>query len=389
MGFSILYGLLAVALAFLLLTSFTLIRNRYEMTSLNKQEHEETRKISVCIPARNEEYNIGKLLSSLENQNWDNYEVHVLDDQSADLTFTIAESYQKKHPGTFFVHKGEKKPDDWLGKPWACHQLSQKCDGEILLFLDADTRVKPGMLGGVVSSFETHGIDMLTVWPEQELETFWEKVVIPVVYYALLTLLPAVYVFRDPRWLPKPFREKFRTTFAAACGQCIAFRRDSYEAIGGHEAVKDKIVEDVELAKEIKRRGFTMRMFDGIGSVSCRMYQNEKEIFEGLRKNFLEGFSNSIPAFIASAFLHLIVFVLPIITLVLSLFTEDALLFFLSISCIGLMLMQRMILSFWYGMQPLYSLTHPIGVLWFQWLAIVKIHDVLTGTSATWKGRNI
>lgn len=389
MGLTIVYGLLGVALAFLFFTSFTLIRNRFELTSLNYDRQAKTRKISVCIPARNEENVISNLLSSLENQDWPQYEVHVMDDQSTDMTYSIAESYQKKYPGQFFAHRGQDKPDDWLGKPWACHQLSKKCDGNILLFLDADTKVKPGMLTRVASSFDIHDIDMLTVWPQQELRTFWEKVLIPIVYHALLTLLPAIYVYRDPRWLPRPLRVRFRDTFAAACGQCLAFRKEAYDAIGGHESVKNEIVEDVELAKQIKRNGFRLRMFDGIGTVTCRMYENEHEIFEGLRKNFLEGFNNSIPAFLAAAMLHLVVYILPFITFLVSIFTADAVLFTLSLSCIALIFIDRLILSAWYRMLPAYVLTHPLGVLWFQWLGIVKVWDYFSGRSAKWKGRDV
>lgn len=389
MGLTFVYGLLVVALGFLFLTSFTLIRNRFELTSLNRNHQAKTRKISVCIPARNEENVLGNLLSSLENQDWPEYEVHIMDDQSSDMTYSIAESYQKKYPGTYFVHRGQDKPDDWLGKPWACHQLSKKCDGNILLFLDADTKVKPDMLSRLASSFDIHHIDMLTIWPQQELQTFWEKVLIPIVYHALLTLLPAIYVYRDPRWLPRPLRVRFRDTFAAACGQCLAFRKEAYDAIGGHESVKSEIIEDVELAKQVKRKGFRLRMFDGIGTITCRMYQSEQEIFEGLRKNFLEGFNNSIPAFLAAALLHLVVYILPFITLIVSIFTEDAVLFFLSLSCITLIFIDRLILSAWYRMLPVYVLTHPLGVLWFQWLGLVKVWDYFSGKSVKWKGRDL
>ena len=389
MALSIVIILLYFALFFLLFTSIILIRNRFELTSLPEEKSTKSKKISVCIPARNEEEHISILLESLEQQKWPDFEVHVLDDQSTDMTYHIAESYQKKFTGRFFVHRGEDKPDDWLGKPWACHQLQKKCDGDILLFLDADTRLYPGAISRVASSFDQYDIDMLTVWPKQDLKTFWEKTVIPVVFYALVTLLPAIYVYRDPRWLPKSLRVKFRTKFAAACGQCLAFKREAYDAIGGHESVKNKVVEDVELAKQLKKNGFTLRMFDGIGTVSCRMYQNEGEIFEGLRKNFLEGFNNSLPAFLMAGLLHLVVYVLPFISIFFAIFLENSVLFFLSVSCISLILIHRLIISNWYRLDPIYSFTHPIGVLWFQWLAIVKIQDYVTGRSTQWKGRNV
>lgn len=390
MAIQIITWLLFLALFYLLVTVLIFLRNRFELTPLvSVADSDQQTSISVCIPARNEEDTIGALLSSLADQTWANYTVHVLDDQSTDQTHEIATSYQKKYPNRFFVHSGEDKPDDWLGKPWACQQLSKKSDGELLVFLDADTEVRPEILEHTVYSMNKYELDMLTVWPRQKLVTFWEKTIIPVFFYTLLSLLPSIYVYRIPRWMPKKLRKKMAPKFAAACGQCLAFRRDSYEKIGGHESVKDQVVEDVELAKVIKEHGYTLRMFNGIGSISCRMYNNEKEIFEGLRKNFLLGFNNNIPAFIAAGILHLIVFVLPFITFILSFLLFDPVIFFLSIASISIILIERLILAIWYKINPFYAFTHPLAVLWFQVLAIVKIRDYYSGRTTVWKGRKV
>lgn len=390
MAIQIITWLLFFALFYLIVTSLIFIRNRIELTSLYQEKSQSyTPGISVCIPARNEEDTINTLLHSLVNQTWTQYDVHVLDDESADNTFSIAESYHKKYRDRFFVHKGEKKPDDWLGKPWACHQLAKKCDGEILLFLDADTEVQPDTLEKISASFEYYQLDMLTVWPKQKLVTFWEQSVIPVVYYTLFSLLPSIYVYRDPGWMPRFFRKKFRPKFAAACGQCLAFKRSVYHSVGGYVSVKNKVVDDVELAKIVKKNGYVLRMFSGIGSVSCRMYRNKKELFAGFRKNFLAGFNHSMPLFITAGTLHLIVFVLPFITLFISFFADDSVIFFLSVASVSLILLQRLILAVWYELNPIYSFTHPIGVLWFQFLAVVKIRDYFSGKSTHWKDRKV
>ncbi len=387
---TIITSLLYFALFFLLITSVILLRNRYDLTPLFTAEQQENiPKISVCIPARNEADNVGVLLESLRSQNWTNFEVHVLDDRSSDQTFEVAESYRQKNPEKFFIYKGQEKPSGWFGKAWACHQLQQKCDGDILLFLDADTRLQPETLKGVAASFRKYDLDMLTVWPLQQLETFWENVLIPLVYYALMTLLPAIYVYRDPRWMPAPWRKFFRSKFAAANGQCLAFKKEAYETIGGHESVKDHIVEDVQLAKRIKQEGFVLRMFSGIGSISCRMYRNQNEIFDGFRKNFLAGFNNSLLVFILSGLLHLIVYILPFITIIAAFFTGNSELFFLSAASISLILIHRLIISIWYDMNPIYAFTHPVGVLWFQLLGVLKIMDHISDKPVQWKGRDI
>lgn len=387
----ILVWLLLFALLYLLVTSVVLLRNRFDFTPLvqNSADDKNDLKISVCIPARNEESTIGTLLDSLLNQNRQNYDIHVLDDQSEDNTQSILQSYKEKNPELLYVHSGKPKPDNWLGKPWACNQLGELSDGEIVVFLDADTTLQPDALSGIASSFKKYRLDMLTVWPKQKLMTFWEKTVIPLIYYSLLTLLPAIYVYRSPRWMPGFLKKYFDPKFAAACGQCIAFKRKSYEQIGGHKSVKKKVVEDVELAKIVKKRGLTMRMFNGMGTISCRMYENQREMLQGLRKNFLAGFGHSIPLFLSAALLHLVVFVLPFITIITSFISGNIVLFYLSVASVTIILLHRLILSIWFRWDPIFSFTHPLGVLWFQRLGLIKLSDFFTGRSSTWKGRKV
>lgn len=181
MEISILFWLLSASLLYLLITSVILIRNRIELTELpyDTAENFKSKKISVCIPARNEELNIGSLLKTVLDQKYDNFDVHVLDDQSTDRTPEILQEFKSVHPQKLFTHKGKEKPDDWFGKPWACQQLSEAATGELLLFIDADTKLEPGALSRINNSFQYYGLDMLTVWPRQILGTFWENTVIP------------------------------------------------------------------------------------------------------------------------------------------------------------------------------------------------------------------
>jgi chlorobactene glucosyltransferase len=392
MAEEILFWCLGFSLGYLLLTSLILVRNRFELTSLPAGigNRETEPKISVCIPARNEEKTLPVLLESLASQSYSSFSVYVLDDHSEDNTPMVLNSFQETHPGLLQVLQGEEKPKDWLGKPWACHQLGLAADGDILLFLDADTRLlNPGTLAAVASAFEQNKTDMITVWPQQELLTFWEKTLIPLIYYGLVTILPAIYVYRKPRWMPSFIYSRFSTSFAAANGQCIAFRRESYQTIGGHEPVKDRIVEDVELAKTAKQKGLTLRMFHGVGFIACRMYESGREIFSGLRKNFLAGFSNSIPLFIAAALVHIAVFLVPFAAIVISLFVSMPAVFYLSAACITLILVHRLFIAAWFRWDPLYAFTHPLGVLFFQWLGLVKLADHFTGRKTEWKGRKV
>jgi len=386
-----LFWLTSFSLMFLLFTSVVLLRNRIGFSALSseKSSPDSVPLISVCIPARNEENNIGRLLSSILEQSYPNIELLVLDDFSTDNTPAIIEQFKVKNPDIVSVVPPSEKPADWLGKPWACHQLSNHASGDILLFLDADTALRQNMVQQTLNAFSTHNLDMITVWPEQELGSFWEKTVVPLIYYALVTFLPAIYVFRSPRWLPAFLEDQFTARFAAACGQCIGFTRSAYEIIGGHKAVKNDVVEDVALSKIAKQKGLTLRMYTGIQSIRCRMYRSEEEIFNGLRKNFFAGFDKSIPLFIIMALIHLVVFVLPFLVFPYAIYLGSPALLFVSASSVTLILLHRFILAIWFRWNPIYGFMHPLGVLWYQRLGFHSLMDHLKGRKPLWKGREV
>lgn len=386
-----LFWLQSFSLLFLLFTSAVLLRNRIEFTHLSRTQQPSGRlpRISVCVPARNEENTIETLLQSICKQQYPNVELLVLDDHSTDATSDVIDAMQSQYPRVIKKISGQPKPNDWLGKPWACQQLAEHAGGELILFLDADTELQPGMLRQTAAAFEHYDLDMITVWPEQITGSFWERMLVPLIYYALLSLLPAIYVFRSPRWVPGILKSKIAPFFSAANGQCIGFRTTSYRAIGGHRSVKHKVVEDVELAKLAKLNGLTLRMFSGVGSISCRMYRSEQEIFNGLRKNFFAGFNKSIPLFLFMAAIHIVVYILPFILLPFSLIAGYPAVLFMSVACVTIILLHRIILAIWFNWNPIYGFFHPISVLWFQRLAVVTLLDHFLGRSVMWKDRNV
>ncbi|MFO7847977.1 MAG: glycosyltransferase [Balneolaceae bacterium] len=388
---STLFWLLSVSLVYLLATSVILLRNRFEFSPLRSEttDTEPFPKISICIPARNEEASLPRLLESVCRQDYPTFEVLVLDDFSEDKTHEVIQQYRNTFPGRVVPIEASPKPDHWLGKPWACRQLANNATGDILLFLDADTVLFPGMLNNIAGAFKRHKLDMITVWPQQQLVTFWEKTVIPLIYYALLTLLPSIYVYRKPRWMPAFLAKWLAPSFAAANGQCIGFTQEAYEEIGGHDAVKQKVVEDVALAKVARKKGLSLRMFNGTASIRCRMYHSQQELYNGLRKNFFAGFNRSIPLFLVMALLHLVVFVLPFVAIFLPFVWQQPSLVFLSVSSVSLILLHRFILAVWFRWNPIYGLLHPLGVLWFQRLGIRSVADHLSGKKVKWKGREV
>lgn len=380
--------ILFLSLFFLILTSLVLWRNRFEFRSLASISHSDDPvfpKISICIPARNEEKVIERCVRSALQQNYPSFELLVLDDRSTDQTSLILTELQASSVRLKIIN-GVEKPDDWLGKPWACHHLAQQATGDLLLFIDADVWLEPETLRNLAEQMKT--TDALTVWPNQKVVGFWEELIVPTIYFALLTMLPAIYVERAPRWMPAFLKPLLAPKFVAACGQFIAFHRKTYETIGGHESVKDQVVEDMELARRLKNGDHKLTMRNGIGAVHCRMYTSGSEIWHGFQKNFLAGFGN-IFEFIFMGVVHFLVFLFPFWTLFKGISKEQSGLIILSIAVIIIPILQRFTLHTWFGWNKKVAFLHALSVGWFQLLALKSLMNRIFNIKTTWKGRQV
>jgi len=237
--------------------------------------------LSVIIPARNEEANLGTCLESLVSQTGVDFEIIVVNDHSTDRTRAIAESFSNVH-----VIDAGPLPSGWTGKNNAVATGARKAHGEWLLFTDADTVHLHGSLQRAhVEATENHA-DMLSYSPEQIAVTFWEMAVLPVVFAELARQYPPSKV-SDPS-----------SPEAAANGQFILIRREAYDAIGGHAAVANKILEDVALARRVKASGRKIRFRYAADAVRTRMYRNFAQLREGWTKNLALLFPN--PAWLAA-----------------------------------------------------------------------------------------
>lgn len=385
--------LLYISLGCLLISSVILLLNRKEFTPLHSvTDHAfdaSAPLVSLCIPARDEERNIERCVLSALNQTYPNIEILVLDDQSADHTPYILECLANDHGDTLQVIKGVDKPDNWLGKQWACQQLADRSEGSVLIFIDADTWLDPDAVSRVVRTMGRDIIELLTVWPMQELRTFWEKMVFPLVYYSLLSFLPCRYVYQAPRWIPPAVRWRVSPLFSAACGQFMAFKRSAYQAIGGHQAVKMHRAEDVALARAVKKAGFRMRMYHGHGAASCRMYASERELFEGFRKNFLAGFGYNLFLFLLAGLMHLLVYLLPFFALPAGFLYGSVEWIVPAGLAATIIWAHRILLARWFRWDLSYAFLHPLGVLWFQKLGLRVLRDYFSGDPVLWKGRII
>ncbi len=237
--------------------------------------------ISVLIPARNEEKNIGNLLNDLISQNYQNIEILVFDDESNDKTAVIAHEFSVKDNRVRILHS-EGLPESWLGKNFGCHTLAQAAKGEYLLFLDADVRIANDMIPKIISFAKHYKLGLVSVFPKQIMQSAGEKSTIPVMNYILLTLLPLILV-----------RKSHFPSMAAANGQFMFFNTEIYRATWPHKKMKSDKVEDIKIARWYKTQKIKIACLASEKSVSCRMYNGFGEAVHGFSKNVTQFFGNS------------------------------------------------------------------------------------------------
>ena len=259
-------------------------------------------RVSVLIPARNEEANISRCLDSLLNQSYSNYEIIVLDDCSKDRTWQIISEYARRYPKRIQAVRGTPLPPGWCGKTHAMQLLSQYAGGDYLLFTDADTTHSPQSLAWAVTNINRHGADFLSGYVQQDLHSFGEALIVPTTYIMSAIIMPFWLVHRTSAPM-----------LTMAVGQMVVFRREAFEAIGGYTPVADQISEDIFIARAVKRAGYRTVFLDLHEHITCRMYAGYTNSFNGIGKNIYDFFKNQ-PALFASVASFLVAFiVLPLI----------------------------------------------------------------------------
>jgi glycosyltransferase involved in cell wall biosynthesis len=351
------------------ITTFVAAANFLTAPRLNKKVNKAfVKKASVCIPARNEEQNIKNIINDVLNQTYKNIETVILDDNSDDNTYKTAASIAGKNK-KITILTGKALSPGWTGKNWACHQLSQKAKGAILFFIDADVRLSEWAIESAMAFMNKYSLSMLTVFPAQRMVSFSEKLIVPVMDWILLTFLPLKLVYLSG-WL----------SFVAANGQFIAITREAYKKIGGHRSVSDMYVEDMELARNIKKQKLKMMTFTGNNGVSCRMYKNYSGAFNGFAKNFFPGFNTGYINFsfmlLSLNFLYLLPFILLIF------YREFAVI-------ILLIILQRIFIALTNKQNPIINIIlHPLQMIIMTSVGINSMYKSKTG-KLKWKGRQL
>jgi len=340
--------------------------------------------ISVCIPARNEERNIRRSVEAVQRQDYPNFELIVLDDRSTDSTLTIladiASQDSRLHPIS-----GSDLPEGWAGKPHALFQASASAHGEWLCFVDADTFLAPEALSSCYAKALETEADMFTIMTFQILGSFWEKTVMPLVATALSVGFSARKV-NDPT-----------TKDAIANGQFIFIKRSVYDAIGGHESVKNSIVEDKAISEQVKWNGHRLIVADGTKVANTRMYTSLPEMWEGWTKNIYLGLSDQPSLMALGVFGAFLTVVTSIFLPVWPLLGLDwyfnggewmsAAVIVESIILWGYLIHARAEVTNKIHISSWYALTTPLGAGIFGAMMFTSAWKVLSRKGVTWKGR--
>lgn len=365
-----------------LLTPLALFRLAKKTPSL--EEHpalEDGPLVSVIVPARNEAATITTVITSVLATSYRNVELIVVDDRSTDVTAALVRDLASGDPRLRLISGGELPPE-WYGKPWACHQGAQVATGEILLFTDADTRHAPALLGHAVSTLRATGADLLTIAPEQQCFSFWER-----------TVMPQVWLLLGLRYHPDTVNHARRASDVIANGQFIMIPRATYEALGTHAAVRREVAEDLALAQHYWSAGKRLHFAFAERLMTTRMYSNLPEIIEGWSKNIYLGGRRSYPD---EPWLRALVPVTLSVAMVFWLL-PPALLVLALVGVVPAGLLTPALLAtlgsatFWslisFGMQipPKYGLAYPLGAA--MTLFIVARSTLRGAGRIEWKGR--
>ena len=337
---------------------------------------------SVIVPARNEAHNIERCVRSISSSRWPALEVIVVDDRSEDATGALARALAA-NDGRVRVIDGAPVPDGWFGKQWACAQGAIAASGSTLIFTDADTVHAPTLVPRSLHAMRARALDFLTVGGFQELGSFWERVVMPQVFYMIATRYGGAGAVNRAR----------RSRDKIANGQYLCFTRACYDAIGGHASVRGKAAEDLALAQLVHARGMRGELVMGEHELSTRMYTSLAEIVNGWTKNMVTAGADTLPAgVIPRLLLPVLLLVVPLmhlvppVTLVVSLFVPVArsVVLWAAVCSVLLLVWWALIYVRAFRQSPLYALALPLGAVI---VLVIIARATVRGRGVEWKGR--
>ncbi len=341
-------------------------------------------RVSIVVPARNEEKHISDCLSSLTSLDYEPLEILVVNDRSTDRTGHLAEGFASRDSRVKVV-QGEETPAGWTGKNFAIHQGACEAKGDFLLIVDSDTTLQPDTLRKTIRYAEEERVDLLTLYPSVVCSSFWER--------ALLPWLGVLSIFRmdlvnDPR-----------SKEAMAFGYFLLFRRTSFDQVGGYASIRDRVGEDWIIARRFKETGLCLRMLLGSRFVTKQFGPTLAEIWQGFTKNFIlimQGKKAVAVLAVPLMVYYLLFTTLPWISLVAAPFLYILggwnafwlLVFFLAALQLTVMGAVRSLLRFYLQVDVSRPCLQPLGGVVISSMGFTAIWRTLSGKGIVWKGRS-
>ncbi len=332
--------------------------------------------VAVLVPARDEARNIRRCIGSLLAQDYPDFQVWALDDASSDETLSILRDLATQDT-RLHVLVGAPLLTGWLGKNWACQQLVESVPERfsLLLFVDADTWCEPHALRTAVATLQTKSLDLLSLLPQQVTGSLVEDLAVPILPWALFSHFPL--------WL---MRLRLLPSLSVAIGQFMLWWRQVYRAVGGHEAVRAEIVEDMALARRTMQAGFRVQLLPGVGFVSCRMYHTSAEVANGFGKNLFAVFGQRVSVYLFVWLWLGMVFLSPWVMLPGSLLAGWSASPWLAALSILLALFIWGMVAHMTGLRRRAVIAYPLVLMTGLVLAFYSMFQILT-RRARWKGR--
>lgn len=332
--------------------------------------------VSVCIPCRDEEANVEAVVESVLASRHDAIEVVIYDDDSTDRTSEILARLATRHD-RLRMATTHPLPPGWVGKQHACHRLSQEARGDWMLFIDADVRLEPDVIGRALAFAKASEASLVSTFPRQITGSIGEALVVPMMFYLLLGYLPF-----------SRMRRTLSPSTSAACGQFLLVERQAYSASGGHEAIRDSMHDGVKLPRQFRKAGYKTDLFDGTWLCSVRMYKGLAQTWRGFAKNAYEGLG-SLGLLAFFTVLHVLVHIVPWIVLPLNAFTDGPILWSaFAAGAIVLQMAQRLLLANRFRHALVIAAAHPISI---TMLTLIQWHSYLLHrrSGRSWKGRTL
>jgi chlorobactene glucosyltransferase len=330
--------------------------------------------ISVIVPARDEQRDIEQTLRLLSTQRYPALEIVAVDDRSRDATAAAMARARADDPRITIV-EGSEPPPGWLGKPWACAQGAAVARGEWLCFTDADVRFAADALSSALALADELGTGGVTLSPRLLCGSFWERTVQPVATMAITALVA-----------PPALSQRKGSPVALAAGAFILLRRELYERAGGHAAVRDRVADDLSLARAVKRVGGLLALAHGDQLLEVRMYHGHRELWRGWRKNAAYGLPGGAPAAFAGSASAALGALVPPLALLTGLRRRDPGLARRGAVGLAALIALRASDRRTAPTPVAYAATAPLGLAWIAAVTFVAAVDRLRGGSR-WRGR--